>query len=92
MSCRLCCPAETDLICFVLTVVDLTPLYPVSIKPQWMLDLRMWYITTYKDRFFVEPPTYFTVFMLLEAVYHLPLSIWAVGAILRGESPPWPHF
>lgn len=76
------------MLCFVRAVVDLTPFYPTSIKPQLLLDIRNWYISTYKDRFFVEPPAFFTTFAILEAVYHLPLSVWAVGAILRGESVP----
>ncbi|KAF7504047.1 hypothetical protein GJ744_002876 [Endocarpon pusillum] len=66
-------------------VVDLTPFYPTSVKPQLLVDLRDWYITTYKDRFFLDPPAFFTAFGILEAVYHLPLSFWAVGAILRDD-------
>jgi EXPERA (EXPanded EBP superfamily) len=68
--------------------VDLTPFYPTSLKPQFLLDLRSWYITTYKDRFFVHPPAFFTTYVVLEAVYHLPLSIWAIRAILRGKFFP----
>lgn len=37
-------------------VVDLTPLYPTALKPQFLTDLRGWYITTYRDQFFSSPP------------------------------------
>jgi len=57
-------------------------------KPQLLLDIRNWYIATYKDKFFVHPPAFFTTYAILEAVYHLPLSLWAIGAILRGKSFP----
>ena len=38
------------------TVVDLYPLYPDSIRPKFMHDIRQFYITTYRDQFFVAPP------------------------------------
>ena len=50
-----------------------------------MNDLRTWYITTYHDRFFVTPPAWFNAYMWMEAVYHLPLSVWAVRALLQGK-------
>jgi len=65
--------------------VDLTPLYPTSVKPQFMDDLRKWYIATYSDQFFVAPPRWFDVYMWLEAFMHLPVSLWAVGALLRDD-------
>ncbi|EME43808.1 hypothetical protein DOTSEDRAFT_151328 [Dothistroma septosporum NZE10] len=65
--------------------VDITPLYPASIKPQFMIDLRQWYITTYRDQFFVSPPAWFTLYMWMELFYHVPLSVWAVGALLRDD-------
>ena len=36
--------------------VDLYPLWPVQIRPAYMDTLRKWYITTYRDQFFVSPP------------------------------------
>lgn len=55
-------------------------------KPQLLVDIRNWYITTYKDQFFVRAPAFFVTYLIIEAVYHFPLSVWAVGAILRGGS------
>jgi hypothetical protein len=66
-------------------VVDLAPLYPDAFRPQITVDIRTWYIATYKDRFFTDPPMWFRTYMLLEAVYHVPLSLWAVPALLRDD-------
>lgn len=49
-----------------------------------MTSLRTWYITTYNDRFFTTPPAWFSSYMWMEALYHVPLSFWAIGALLRG--------
>ena len=51
-----------------------------------MNDIRTFYIETYHDRFFSSPPAWFTMYLWLELVYHVPLSFWAVGALLRGSS------
>ncbi|QIX00603.1 hypothetical protein AMS68_006120 [Peltaster fructicola] len=69
----------------VMFFVDLAPIYPDSIRPQFITDLRAWYITTYSDQFFVKPPAWFTLYMWLELVYHVPVSIWAIGALLRDD-------
>ncbi|KAK4629432.1 Sigma intracellular receptor 2 [Fulvia fulva] len=69
----------------IIFCVDITPLYPPSIKPQFMIDLRQWYITTYRDQFFVSPPAWFTLYMWMELFYHLPLSVWALSALLRDD-------
>lgn len=66
------------------TGVDLTPLYPLHLKPEFMTTLRTWYIQTYRDQFFVSPPAWFDLYMYMELIYHVPLSFWAVGALLRG--------
>ena len=65
-------------------VVDFYPLYPPSIRPVFLDQIRNFYIDTYQDKFFTEPPVWFRAYMVMEAVYHLPLSVWAVGALLRG--------
>lgn len=67
-------------------MVDLVPLYPKALKPHFLDSMRAWYITTYKDQFFIQPPAWFDIYMRMEALYHLPLSVWAIGALLRGGS------
>ncbi|KAM0708580.1 hypothetical protein Q7P35_005232 [Cladosporium inversicolor] len=65
--------------------VDLAPLYPASLKPEFITTLREWYISTYADRFFTQPPAWFNFYMYMELVYHVPLSVWAIGALIRDD-------
>ncbi|OCL02605.1 hypothetical protein AOQ84DRAFT_327175 [Glonium stellatum] len=74
----------------VMFAVDLSPMYPEAIKPVWMTSLREWYIVTYQDQFFVRPPAWFNAYMWMEALYHVPLSAWAIGAIIRVDDPKFP--
>jgi len=67
--------------------VDLAPLYPNSLKPQFIHDIRKFYIDTYHDKFFTSPPAWFTMYMWMELLYHTPLSVWAIGALLRSKLP-----
>ncbi|KAF2242840.1 hypothetical protein BU26DRAFT_493577 [Trematosphaeria pertusa] len=69
----------------VMLAFDLTSYYPASLKPLWMSSIRTWYIATYGDRFFFSPPPWFPLFTLLEALYHLPLTLWAIPALLRAD-------
>ncbi|KAK2743839.1 hypothetical protein FQN55_007059 [Onygenales sp. PD_40] len=70
----------------IILAVDVTPLYPASFKPTFLDQIRNYYINTYQDKFFTEPPGWFWGYIIMEAVYHLPLSIWAVRGIMR-DSP-----
>ncbi|KAK3686418.1 hypothetical protein LTR37_019849 [Vermiconidia calcicola] len=51
-----------------------------------MHSLRKFYIDTYHDQFFTSPPSWFMMYMWMEALYHIPLSVWAVGALLRNST------
>lgn len=64
---------------------DLTAYYPINIKPLWMFSIRSWYVATYGDRFFYNPPAWFSTLTFLELVYHLPLTLWAIPALLRND-------
>ncbi|KAI0185762.1 transmembrane protein 6/97 [Xylaria flabelliformis] len=78
----------------VLFFVDLVPLYPQSLwvpasSPlHFLFSLREFYIANYNDQFFLPPPaeipSFFPLFAFLELVFHLPVSLWAVGALRRG--------
>ena len=48
--------------------------------------MRKYYIETYRDRFFVQPPPWFKVYVFLEGLYHLPISLWMLGALVNGQS------
>ncbi|KAK8243334.1 transmembrane protein 6/97 [Phyllosticta capitalensis] len=69
----------------VMFVGDLAPLYPDSIRPQFMDNMRQWYIEQYQDRFFTSPPAWFGVYMYMEALYHVPVSFWSIGALIRDD-------
>lgn len=69
----------------IMLTVDLSGYYPPLPFLQAIRDLRTWYIATYRDLYFIKPPVHFHVFLALEAVYHVPLSIWVVPAILRDD-------
>ena len=62
--------------------MDLYPLYPASLRPSFLTDIRQWYLATYKDRFFTaQAPNWFWFFMVMEAVYHFPFSVYAIGKL-----------
>ncbi|KAF1843429.1 uncharacterized protein K460DRAFT_368330 [Cucurbitaria berberidis CBS 394.84] len=69
----------------VMLAFDLSAFYPIQIKPLWMGSLREWYVATYGDRFFYNPPAWFPTLTFLELVYHLPLTLWAIPALLRND-------
>lgn len=66
--------------------VDLSGYYPDSLRPQFVTAVREYYKSNFRDRFFIDPPLWFHAYLALEIVYHIPLSIWATGALLRGTS------
>lgn len=72
-------------------VIDTVPLLPTFLQTNLSYQLREFYITTYRDKFFEDPPTWFTVFIWMELLYHLPLSIWATRGLLKGNffKPPF---
>jgi hypothetical protein len=67
------------------TVVDIYPLYPPHLIPTFMTSLRHWYITAYRDQFFISPPAWFGFYTWMELLYHAPLSLWAVQALARDD-------
>ncbi|KAL2811695.1 hypothetical protein BJX63DRAFT_433205 [Aspergillus granulosus] len=69
-------------------LVDAVPILPSAFDNNVSRQLRNYYITTFRDKFFDGPvPTWFTSFLYMELYYHLPLSAWALGALLRGAPP-----
>lgn len=65
--------------------VDLVSLYPRHLTPDVLLALRSFYIETYQDKLFTEPHAWGKFYIIMEAVYSLPVSIWAVFAINKGD-------
>ncbi|CAI7642871.1 unnamed protein product [Penicillium glandicola] len=67
----------------IILLIDTVPLQPTILQTNLSHQLRQFYITTYRDKFFEDPPTWFTVFIWMELLYHLPLSIWAARGLLK---------
>ncbi|KAI5293939.1 hypothetical protein KEM52_004979 [Ascosphaera acerosa] len=67
----------------VMLCVDLVSLYPASLTPQVLLRLRRFYNDTYQDKYFTDPTYWGVMFLVMEAVYHLPLSLWAIRALIQ---------
>jgi hypothetical protein len=54
--------------------------------PAWMLSITEFYINTYNDLFFIDtPPPFFEFFMYTEMFVQVPVMIWGIPALLRGE-------
>lgn len=77
--------------------MDLVPLYPSKLWAeagaplQCLADLRAWYLATYGDQFFApsppaQIPSFFPLFALLELLFHLPVSLWAVRRLAGGKA------
>ncbi|KAK8080275.1 hypothetical protein PG997_008093 [Apiospora hydei] len=77
----------------ILFCVDLVYFYP----PAWYAAagplaplgrLRAYYLESYKDQFFSPAgvPSFFPLFCFLELVFHLPVSVWAVGVLAKKAS------
>lgn len=60
-------------------------MYPESIKPAFVTKLQNHYVTTYKDNNFINPPTWFKSYVILEILYHGPLCLWAIPALIKGK-------
>lgn len=72
----------------IIFLIDTVPLQPAFLRTELSRRLREFYVATYRDKFFEEPaPTWFTVFIAMELLYHVPLSLWAVRALLQGIFP-----
>lgn len=67
-------------------MVDTAPLFPSALKPAFVDQLRAFYVTSFRDKFFEDQqPAWFRAFIWMELVYHAPLSGWAIGALLRDD-------
>ncbi|KAE8330078.1 transmembrane protein 6/97 [Aspergillus sergii] len=70
----------------IIFLVDTVPLLPSILQTNLSHQIRSFYIATYHDKFFSEPaPAWFSTFIAMELVYHAPLSLWALGALLRDD-------
>ncbi|TVY44765.1 putative membrane protein [Lachnellula subtilissima] len=70
-------------------LMDLQAIYPSSMVPSFMLSLKNYYIDNYNDRFFVETPPFFKLFIWSELFFQAPVMLWALGGLYR-NSPKFP--
>jgi hypothetical protein len=66
--------------------VDAARFYPASLKPAICEQIQVYYATNFRDRFFIDPPTWFTVYVAMEVLYHVPISIWMLPALRKGTA------
>ncbi|KAL4818448.1 transmembrane protein 6/97 [Aspergillus spinulosporus] len=70
----------------IIFLVDAVPVLPGLLDNAVSRQLRDFYTATYRDKFFESSvPAWFTSYTWMEILYHVPLSIWALGALLRDD-------
>jgi hypothetical protein len=71
----------------IIFLIDTVPLQPSWMRTELSAQLREYYVATYKDKFFEDPaPVWFSAFIWMELLYHVPASLWAVWGLWRGRS------
>lgn len=71
----------------IIFLIDTVPLQPSWMRTELSAQLREYYVATYKDKFFEDPvPVWFSAFIWMELLYHVPASLWAVWGLMRGKS------
>ena len=79
------CPDSKNSKTYHSAVIDLVPFYPKTLVPPISQTIREFYITTYRDRFFIEPSNWFKVYIGLEGLYHLPITLWMLQALPKDD-------
>lgn len=70
----------------IIYLIDTAPLQPTWAVTSLSTTLRTFYVNTYRDKFFESPtPAWFSAFIWMEVLYHVPASLWAVWGLLKGE-------
>ncbi|CAI7650063.1 unnamed protein product [Penicillium manginii] len=68
----------------IIYLIDTAPLQPSWAISPLSTTLREFYVNTYRDKFFDSPaPPWFTTFIWMEVLYHVPASLWAVWGLLK---------
>ncbi|KAF3391494.1 hypothetical protein F1880_007499 [Penicillium rolfsii] len=68
----------------IIFLVDTVPLQPSWMRTELSAQLREYYVATYRDKFFEDPaPVWFSAFIWMELLYHVPASLWAVWGLKR---------
>ncbi|KAJ5693447.1 hypothetical protein N7462_002870 [Penicillium macrosclerotiorum] len=68
----------------IIFLIDTVPLQPAWLQTDLSGQLRDFYITNYRDKFFEFPaPGWFNTFIWMELLYHVPASLWAVWGLIK---------
>jgi len=67
-------------------VLDFQDLIPTGYKPEALGSVKEWYVRAKNDRFYIDPPVWHRVYLLIELYYTLPMMVWGVWAYGRGMS------
>jgi hypothetical protein len=66
-------------------VIDLSSILPSFLVTPLSRSLVSYHLERFQDQFFTSPPAWFTVYMWLELVYHVPVSLWLGWGLWNGE-------
>ena len=66
-------------------VIDLSSILPTFLVTDLSRNLVAYHLERFQDQFFTAPPAWFTVYMWLEVVYHVPISLWLGWGLWNGE-------
>lgn len=64
--------------------MDLVPLWPKSILPNLLKNNHEWYLATFNDQLVIKFEPWFTCFVVIEALYQLPMTVWFLFALAKG--------
>jgi hypothetical protein len=69
----------------IIFLIDTVPLQPSWLRTELSAQFRGYYVATYRDKFFEDPaPVWFSAFIWMELLYHVPASLWAAWGLIRG--------
>ncbi|KAH0831673.1 hypothetical protein FOPE_02890 [Fonsecaea pedrosoi] len=67
----------------IMFLVDLASILPSFLVSPLSHTLLAYQLERFQDQFFVSPPAWFTAYMWIEAVYHVPISLWMVWGLFN---------
>ncbi len=67
-------------------MIDLSTLLPTFLITDLSRNIVSYHLERFQDQFFTSPPAWFTLYMWLELVYHVPVTLWLLWGIWNGES------
>ncbi|EEH03133.1 predicted protein [Histoplasma capsulatum G186AR] len=69
---------------FLAFAIDLVPFYPAGLFPHWSRAIYDFYVSNYNDPLYVRDPPFFKLFVMIEIVLAVPLSLWGIRGIIQG--------